>query len=212
MKSLIPVLLLVLFACSAARAEEPVQKEVWQAQRAQAELMRKEAKASRDQAETVRERDDQACLQKLLVNSCQERSRERYLAVLKLAREKEIEASRLDTEAKAALLKLNALEHEARIQAEAAKSAAKPEPKAKPESKLPPPAPSAASVAQQEATKAKGRQDAQTRRTQAAAEASVRAQKKREDAARYDARAKLIAERKARRAGETSGASNAFKP
>ena len=205
-----PFISLLFFASLASplvlAASPDPREEVLQAQRAKAEVMREEAKLIRQKASSAREKADAACLAKFLVNDCQIKARENYLAEIKIAREKEIEASRIETEVRAGQGILNQAKREAKDQAEAAKQATRPSPKPAPEPKLPPPAVAAPeNQAKFEAGKAQRRQEADKRRAEAAQEASLRAEQRRKDAARYEARAKIIAERKAKRTEKSAG-------
>ncbi|MBK9614142.1 MAG: hypothetical protein IPO35_01030 [Uliginosibacterium sp.] len=218
MKSLILALAL-LTACAPVLAAEPDPREAaLLAQRLQAEQWRDEAGVIRAEAETVYKREDQACLPRLLVNACRDTARERYLGKIKQARDKEIEANRVDAAAKA---ELNALRAEKRMpprpSASAPNGVAPPAAASEPP-KLgtgtmplrgePPPPPAAQDEAAFEARKRLRLQQAELARKDEASQAKARAAKAKADRDRYDARAKQIAERKAKRAEKAAAAEN----
>lgn len=213
MKSLILASVLTALVAPALAAEPAAAEAELLAQRLRAEQLREEASEIRTAAEAVYARDDQACLPKLLVNACREGVREIYLAQIKIARDKEIEANRIDTAAKSGLNKLRDAERVRSRETQSAPAGIKPRPAAsavpaanssKPVNEVPPP-PTAQQEAAFAAAKQQRQQEAEAARRDEAGKAKARAAKAKEDRARYDERAKLIAERRAKRAEKAAG-------
>jgi len=215
MKSLL-LAMAALAICLPSVAAEPGAREVeLNAQRDHADHLRGEARAQRARAEAIHSREDLDCMARILVNACRDTVRERYLTELKAARDKEIEANRLDTSAKSELLRLREVQrthqstpHEGGVKPAQGKPAKQPAAESSPvtsgEAKSPPPPSSSESLAVFEAQKEQRKHEAEQARSKEAEAAKLRAAKAREDAERYDARAKIVAERKAKRAAKAS--------
>lgn len=222
MKSMIFTLLLTALSPAAWAVDVQTAEVGLLAQREHAEELRSEAKDIRRRAEEVYSLEDAECNRKILVNACRDSARERYLKEVSQARTKEIEANHIDTEAKKALNRLHESELKAkRIHQQSAtrekSSRSAPKPAAsgtaaaasEPARDAPPPL-SAEKAAKFEAEKQRRRQEAEAQHAKEAAQAKVRAAKAKEDAARYDARAREMAERKAKRAGQSTPASSSM--
>jgi len=214
MKSVILALFLAVCAQTVLAAEQTPRELELRAQRKQADDLREQAKEIRKEAQTQYRQDDAACMKKVLVNACRNSARETSLNKIKIAREKEIDANRIDSAAKAELAKLHAAAQDAARQNQSAPAEhsrqtghVNPPAKERPadgitERIAPPPAPSPAAVATAEARKQQHVQQAAQARAKENAAAKQRASKAKEDAAHYAARAKIIAERKAERAAK----------
>lgn len=217
MKSLLLALALLTAGAPLWAAAPDSTEAVLLAQRQQAEQWRQAAATIRAEAEATYKQADQACLPKLLVNACRDAARERYLARIKLARDQEIEANRVDAAARTALNARRAANRPPRPPAASAPEAGEPPAGAAPTHPAdavvssprgePPAAPSVAEEAAFAEAKRQRQQRADKARQADAAEARARAAKAQADRARYDARARQIAERRERRAEKATGAS-----
>lgn len=228
MKSLILAIVAAVVPLQAFSADTGVDEAALVAQREQANQLRDEAHALRGQAEAARARDDKDCMAKILVNACRDSIREHYLAEIKIARDKEIEANRIDSAAKAELTRIRETQRskERASQSMPRENGVKPlrsassapattEPTATTGSErtAPPAAISKEREAAFESEKKQRQQDAELARSKEAEQAKLRAAKAKADAERYDARAKAVAERKAKRAAKAEGqAASAAKP
>lgn len=217
MKSTILALLLLLSHVTVWAEERSAHEAELLAQRDQASQLRDQASDLRKQADALRTEEDAACLKDIFVTACRDRAREKYLRTVSDARAKEIEANRIDTAAKTELNQLHTEELKQKAQAtkhpSGEQSAKSPKPpKAAPAAsgntaqsapvRVAPPPPSAEKIAEFEAEQQKRQHDAEVNRENEAQRAKSRAAKAREDAARYAAREKEVAARKAKRAGK----------
>lgn len=192
----------------------------WRAQLERASNMRKLAKQERAKAEAERAERDAACQKAFFVNPCLDGSRDQWLERIGPVRGADIEANRLEREARAAEL---AEEERTRlanppqpggvmVQVEGARRAPAPSnpPKAPVLDKASP-QPTAKPI--DKAAAARAEQASRAQRESAAAAAAERASKARLDAAVYEERARLAAERRAKKAGHKQPApSNSSAP
>jgi colicin import membrane protein len=215
-RTLIAGLILIALPVLAQTSAPAAGGDPWQAQRQRAEKLRQEADALRRDAQTQRDADDTACYGKFLVNRCLDQSRDRYLEKVNGARGQEVEAANLEREAKSHELAVKDAERAAHpvqssgrpLTPDASAPHAGPQPTARPLPARPvaphAPAPTAAPIDAQEQAEHDAARRAQ--RSQQEADAAKRAQQAREDKARYDARAKAAAEKKAQRQQQSAPA------
>ncbi|WP_018610593.1 hypothetical protein [Uliginosibacterium gangwonense] len=217
MKSMIFALLLAALSPAVWAADTQAMEVGLLAQREHAEQLRNEAGEIRHRAETAYVQEDAGCMRKILVNACRDSAREHYLKDIAQARKKEIEANRIDTEAKTGLNRLHESElkakraNQASIHMNSPRSAPKPAASeaaaaASEPVRIAPPALSAEKTAKFEAQKQQRRQEADARHAKEAEQAKIRADKAKADAAKYEVRAREVAERKAKRAEQSSPA------
>jgi len=221
MKSMIFTLLLAALSPAAWAVDTQSAEVALLAQRDHAEELREEAKEIRQAAEAVYKQEDAGCSRKILVNTCKDSAREVYLKQLAQARKKEVEANRIDTEAKTALNRLHEAELEAKHASQSVAHENSPKPAHKPAApeaaaevsapvRVAPPPLSSDKAAKFEADKERRMQEAEAQRAKDATQAKARAAKAKEDLARYEARARVVAERKAKRAGQSTPASSSI--
>lgn len=222
----------LIFVCALTHAEAeprpsaslpaaPQTLEEAMAQQQRAAQLRKLAAHERASIEGNRQRDDQECLRKLLVNACHDSVRNTYIERIRHVRQQEIDANQLERAGKSKQLEIES----------AARLAAKPNPlenghsghsssmpsvgdlpkpatkamplKAKPEA-VPRPSAKPYSDAERQARQSTAARQ-QKQREQEAAE---RARRAREDAERYDKRAKEHAAKKAARSADAAVKAN----
>lgn len=219
------ILLSLLFSLSGIAlaqtpAPDPDSPEELARQHALAQTLRKQARQGREEAESIREKEYNACLAKILVNACRQEAREHYIERMKSVRAMEQEANTIDRIAKS---KEAALQ-DARIAENASAPASAPAVRS--EGRTPPkpapvtstirrhesdtaPAPSATGAAKANEERATRESEAATAKSARDKEAKEHADQARKDAARYDANAKAIAEKKAKRAAREAAKSPA---
>ncbi len=225
-------LLALLPACTLAAANDaaqsaaaaPLTRDEALAQSKRADELRKDANTRQNEAESIRLRDYNACLDKLLVNACRDDVRTTFIKTMESIRKQELEANELGRNAKARLNELNDAERQAPKPGgkpagltnsnpkPLPKPAGKPATAASPAQSMPSATVSPAAQARADAERVRKEKAAGQERNTNAQTAAKRAEQAAKDRARYESRQREHTEKMAKRASSSSKKASASGP